>query len=164
MAEILCKWQLIGAKRWPSAWMISGQSQGFLLDNPQHKTKRRTKVNRTICDEHEWVVYSTAINNGWLMLQCVTCGLHGVVTDPTEEEWAVAFNAPTHPYVWTDCDRIAEKSVGPLQVAKEYRIRNSGCEQKSNYRSVAHSRENPSVSAYKGTTTDGDDCNPEKCT
>ena len=98
------------------------------------------------------------------MLQCVTCGLHGVVTDPTEEEWANAFNAPTHPYGWTDCVRITQKSVGPLQVAKEYRFHSSGCEQKSHYRSVTHSGENPSVSAYQGRTTDGDDCNPEKRT
>ena len=34
---------------------------------------------------HSWVVFSTALEEGWLMLQCTKCGLHGTVDDPTLE-------------------------------------------------------------------------------
>ena len=33
---------------------------------------------------HEWVVYSTALEEGWLMLQCVGCGLMGTIENPSE--------------------------------------------------------------------------------
>ena len=33
--------------------------------------------------QHEWVVYSLALAEGWLMLQCVECGLKGTVEDPS---------------------------------------------------------------------------------
>ena len=55
---------------------------------------------------HEWVVFSTALKQGWLMLQCIHCGAMGTVNDPTEEEWAAAFHAPTNPYRWEDESRV----------------------------------------------------------
>ena len=36
-------------------------------------------------------MFSTALQEGWLMVQCVECGLHGTVNDPTKEEWAGSF-------------------------------------------------------------------------
>lgn len=32
------------------------------------------------CD-HKWAVFSTALADGWLMVQCVTCGAHGSVEE-----------------------------------------------------------------------------------
>ena len=56
--------------------------------------------------QHSWVVFSTALEEGWLMVQCTKCGLHGTVDDPTMEEWSRAFHAPATPYPWTDESRI----------------------------------------------------------
>ncbi len=61
---------------------------------------------------HEWAVFSTALQQGWLMLQCTICGSHGAVEDPSETEWAKAFYAPTHPYVWEDGSRVVVRSHG----------------------------------------------------
>ena len=67
---------------------------------------------------HEWVLFSTALAEGWLMVQCVQCGLHGTVNDPTKEEWSAAFYAPSKPYRWKDDSRVITCSVGPLYVAR----------------------------------------------
>jgi hypothetical protein len=55
---------------------------------------------------HEWVVFSTALSDGWLMLQCVKCGLHGTIKDPSKKEWNKAFHAPARPYRWKDRTRV----------------------------------------------------------
>ncbi len=55
---------------------------------------------------HTWVVFSTTTGDGWLMLQCVDCGLHATVEDPTSEEWRQAFYAPSCPYQWLNETRI----------------------------------------------------------
>lgn len=55
---------------------------------------------------HTWVVFSTALGDGWIMLQCVDCGLHATVEDPTSEEWGQAFHAPSRPYQWLDETRV----------------------------------------------------------
>ncbi|MCD0459568.1 hypothetical protein [Roseiconus lacunae] len=62
---------------------------------------------------HEWVVFSTAIDDGCLMVQCVNCGAHGSVDDPSPEEWSEAFHAPTHPYLWTEKRRVNVRGVLP---------------------------------------------------
>ena len=59
-----------------------------------------------ICQNHEWVVFSTALEEGWLMLQCVECGLHAAVDDPSKEEWSQASHAPSKPYRWQDQARV----------------------------------------------------------
>ena len=56
--------------------------------------------------QHSWVVFSTALEEGWLMVQCTKCGLHGTVDDPTMEEWSRAYHAPSAPYPWTEESRI----------------------------------------------------------
>lgn len=62
-------------------------------------------MSETKC-EHEWVVFSTARAEGWLMLQCVRCGEHATVNDPSRKEWAAAFHSPSHPYEWRDNARV----------------------------------------------------------
>jgi hypothetical protein len=56
--------------------------------------------------EHEWVVFSTAMEEGWLMVQCVRCIAHGTVDDQTPEEWDRAYTAPSKPYRWLDGARV----------------------------------------------------------
>lgn len=55
---------------------------------------------------HEWVVFSTALTEGWLMLQCVECGQHAAVEDPSADEWSDAFQSPSSPYRWHDESRV----------------------------------------------------------
>ncbi len=62
---------------------------------------------------HEWVVFSTAINDGCLMLQCVMCGAHGSVDDPSADEWSEAFCAPSNPYRWMENHRVNVRGVLP---------------------------------------------------
>jgi hypothetical protein len=64
------------------------------------------------CKEHEWVVFSTALDQGWLMLQCVECGLHATVDDPSKKEWSEAFRAPSKPYRWHDDTRVVVNEQG----------------------------------------------------
>jgi hypothetical protein len=70
---------------------------------------------------HEWVVFSTAIEDGCLMLQCVECGLMGTVDDPTREEWADAFHSPSRPYRWSDEARVRLHGKGPFHVVRAER-------------------------------------------
>jgi hypothetical protein len=58
------------------------------------------------CDNHEWVVFSTVLEQAWLMLQCVICGLHATVDDPSKQEWSEAFQAPSKPYRWHEEGRV----------------------------------------------------------
>lgn len=55
---------------------------------------------------HEWVVFSTALQEGCLMLQCVECGAMATVDAPTKAEWADAYYAPSAPYRWEDESRV----------------------------------------------------------
>lgn len=66
-------------------------------------------VKDKTCRQHEWVVFSTALKECWLMLQCVECGIMGTVEEPTKEEWAEAFHAPSQPYRWLDDARVVVK-------------------------------------------------------
>lgn len=56
--------------------------------------------------EHHWVVFSTALQEVCLMLECAECGAFGTVDDPTKEEWSAAFSAPEEPYRWHDEARV----------------------------------------------------------
>jgi hypothetical protein len=70
---------------------------------------------------HDWVVFSTALEEGWLMAQCVGCGLHGAIEDPTKEEWIAAFHAPSRPYRWAVEERVVIK--GPLTGNRKFVMR-----------------------------------------
>lgn len=59
--------------------------------------------------KHEWVVFSTAINDGYVIVQCCKCDTVGAIENPTKEEWADAYDAPSHPYHWSDNDRVTKQ-------------------------------------------------------
>ena len=61
---------------------------------------------------HEWVVFSTVLEDRCLLLQCVECGAMGTVDDPSKDEWGEAFHAPSKPYRWIDESRVTVKSEG----------------------------------------------------
>src|SRR5262245_45108773 len=65
------------------------------------------------CNEHEYVVFSTATEEGWLMLQCVRCGFHATVDNPSEQEWSEAFHALSRPYRWDDESRVVTHAERP---------------------------------------------------
>jgi hypothetical protein len=57
--------------------------------------------------EHQWKVYSTAqFPTLCLQLQCEKCGALGSILDPSEAEWARAFNALSQNYAWPDAKRV----------------------------------------------------------
>lgn len=58
--------------------------------------------------KRKWWVYSTAIANGVLMLECRETGEYGIVRNPSREEWAKAFYAPSNPYRWRGGDDRVE--------------------------------------------------------
>jgi hypothetical protein len=60
--------------------------------------------------KHDWWVYSTALTEGWLMLRCAWSGATGTVRDPSKEEWAEAFHAPSKHYRWSDAARVVVDS------------------------------------------------------
>src|SRR5947209_11816856 len=67
---------------------------------------------------HEWVVFSTALLDRCLMLQCVECRDWGVVEDPSSEEWSAAFHAASRPYRWCDAARVRVTGGGKPYVAR----------------------------------------------
>lgn len=79
------------------------------------------------CSNHEWVAFSTALSEGWIMVQCVECGLHGTIEDPTKEEWGEAYHAPSRPYRWLDNTRVTEKAVGDFYVARATERKSCDC-------------------------------------
>ncbi|WP_437191380.1 hypothetical protein [Planctomicrobium sp. SH527] len=64
--------------------------------------------------QHDWMVFSTAIEDVCLLLECTKCRSMGTVDDPTEREWGDAFYAPSHPYKWKDNSRVNFREV-PVQ-------------------------------------------------
>ena len=78
--------------------------------------------------EHEWVVFSTALAEVCLMLQCVKCHAMGSIDDPSKEEWAEAFNAPARPYRWNDPTRVRIRhQSGPRFVMRREPGKSCGC-------------------------------------
>lgn len=62
--------------------------------------------------KHTWTVYSTAVGEGCLMLEC-KCGAFGTIDIPTLEEWQAAFHAPSNPYLWDGGDERVHVRKGP---------------------------------------------------
>jgi hypothetical protein len=52
------------------------------------------------------------------MLQCVECGLMGIVEDPSKQEWSEAFYAPSSPYRWLDESRVIQKGIALFRVIR----------------------------------------------
>jgi hypothetical protein len=65
--------------------------------------------------QHEWFVFSTAIEDGVLMVECAHCHRAGIVEEPSREEWAAAYTAPSHPYRWEQGERVRtlDNTPGP---------------------------------------------------
>ena len=57
------------------------------------------------CD-HEWAVFSSAVDDKAILVQCVECLAIGTVGDPTEDEWERAYHSPSRPYRWDDDGRV----------------------------------------------------------
>ena len=76
-------------------------------------------VQNVECD-HEWVVFSTALKEVCLLVQCVQCGAVGTVDSPSKAEWSEAFHAPSRPYRWNDASRVTirETRSGTSYVVK----------------------------------------------
>ena len=68
---------------------------------------------------HDWIVFSTAMAEGCLMLNCSECGAMGTVDDPTDEEWSAAYTCPSRPAPWTENQRVVVREHGPVYVAKQ---------------------------------------------
>ena len=60
------------------------------------------KVTET-CD-HSWMVFSTAVGTGQIMVECELCEAVGTVDTHTRAEWQAAFYAPSNPYRWDGGD------------------------------------------------------------
>ena len=82
------------------------------------------------CVKHEWVVFSTLIEDRALFLQCVECGLAGTVENPSRKEWKRAFHAPSRPYQWHDESRIHQRDVLPLHVVRATPCQECDCPNK----------------------------------
>jgi hypothetical protein len=84
--------------------------RGILASGESIEIKQRLADAEMHCIRscnHEWVVFSTALAEVWLMLQCVHhCSAYGSVDDPNSDEWAEAFYAPSDPYLWADKSRV----------------------------------------------------------
>jgi len=87
--------------------------------------------------QHEWVVFSTALAEGRLMLQCVECGAMGTVDEPSKEEWSEAFHAPSRPYRWADEARVHLRHEPPFPfyvVRTEKDVQKCGCPSRTDER------------------------------
>lgn len=58
--------------------------------------------------KREWVVFSSALGDHVLMLECNKTGAFGIVRHPTKKEWSKAFYAPKKPYRWLGGDHRVE--------------------------------------------------------
>ena len=88
---------------------MDSHEMNFVANGRDQHFNERQLPSRDNDHHHVWVVFSTALADGWLMLQCVDCGLHGTVEDPTSEEWGEAFHAPSRPFQWIDETRVVIK-------------------------------------------------------
>ena len=68
--------------------------------------KEDLEVQMCECKYHEWWVYSTAVGNGIILVECNFCGALGFISEYTDEEWSEAFYAPSDPYRWEDETRV----------------------------------------------------------
>lgn len=76
--------------------------------------------HKTHCD-HEWVVFSTALQKVCLMVVCVNCGVNGTVDDPSEDEWCRAFRASSRPYEWAANERVTVRGTPGMRHVERVR-------------------------------------------
>jgi hypothetical protein len=87
------------------------------------------ECSKHCAEQHEWVVYSTALAEGWLMLQCVECGGMGTIDDPSPQEWSDAFHAPSRPYRWHEGTRVTVRATASPRVIRA--VHHSPCDRPS---------------------------------
>jgi hypothetical protein len=64
--------------------------------------------------KYDWWVFSTAVRDGVLMLECRLTGSFGIVRDPSRQEWSDAYHAPSKPYRWEGSnERVETIREGP---------------------------------------------------
>jgi hypothetical protein len=84
--------------------------------NPMRVRRTAGSLSEPLCDgadaNHHWIVFSTALEQRALMLQCADCGAFGTVDDPSLEEWRAAYKAPSEPYQWHDAARVTIRKPG----------------------------------------------------
>jgi hypothetical protein len=56
--------------------------------------------------KRDWWVYSTAVDDHVLLVKDRNSDARGYVDNPTTDEWAQAFHAPSRPYPWLDLSRV----------------------------------------------------------
>ena len=56
--------------------------------------------------EHDWVVYSTAVEDVVILVECAKCQARGYIAEFEPGEWHQAFWAPSFPYGWRDASRV----------------------------------------------------------
>ena len=76
------------------------------------KAKAVTKATPT-CN-HSWMVFSTAVGTGQIMVECELCEAVGTVDTHTRAEWQAAFHAPSNPYRWDGGDDRITVTGQPL--------------------------------------------------
>lgn len=50
--------------------------------------------------KHRWIVFSTALSSGELMLACSRCDAYATVLPEDSAEWSAAYYAPSSPYLY----------------------------------------------------------------
>lgn len=80
-----------------------------------NRARLTNPVDKVLFDLHyDWWVYSTAVADHVLLVECRKTGLRGYVPDPSTREWYQAHHAPSHSYRWRDTDRVVfDDSTSP---------------------------------------------------
>jgi len=61
---------------------------------------------RILNDCYNWQVYSTSVEDRTILVEDRNSGKRGCVVNPSLEEWAQAFHAPSCPYSWPHPERV----------------------------------------------------------
>jgi hypothetical protein len=51
-------------------------------------------------ENHDWMVFTTYVEDVSIGVFCRRCGCDGVIRKPTRADWMRAFDAPNNPYPW----------------------------------------------------------------
>jgi hypothetical protein len=71
------------------------------------------------CQDHEWVVFTTFLDESSIGVQCSKCGLVGRIVDPIMSEWEQAFFAVSSQYAWHAPERVTDlRDVGRWYVER----------------------------------------------
>ena len=51
-------------------------------------------------EDHDWLVFTTYLQDILIGVFCRRCGCDGVIQKPTRADWDRAYDAPSRPYPW----------------------------------------------------------------